>query len=140
MHYDKKVNDILQHLSRWPVLNCVDQDILNLLAREDLSNLEVMPCEFNLRSDSQCNSSNNTMPQFLHGNRGLFEKSWLNAELKLLAGAERVLRNSGNATLLATGPAHLWQWANLTTYDYQGGYKECHPWACRKPICGKNWT
>jgi hypothetical protein len=81
-----------------------DQDIFNILSKDDSALLHVLPCESNWRCDSQCSSA----PIFLHGNHQTFKYEWKNLFNKLLEAADRVLISS--TSLLQTNlPTSLWE-------------------------------
>ena len=43
-----------------------DQDLINILLAKELDLVAVLPCQFNYRTDSACNTS---LPWIMHGNR-----------------------------------------------------------------------
>lgn len=86
-----------------------DQDILNLIARRESSLLQQFPCEFNVRTDSQC--KDNHMPVVLHGNRDCFASGqWKQIYDKMIQQANAMLSEWPKEQRLATS---LWEAAEI---------------------------
>merc|ERR1711971_320236 len=82
-----------------------DQDILNILCRDDPALLEWMPCQFNWRVNSGCSNT----PTVLHGNMGAFSRRWKSHGPKYLAAAGQVLKSTEEAR--RNLPGSLWEMA-----------------------------
>lgn len=106
-------------------LSLGDQDILNLLAKKNILRLQDFPCEFNVRSDSQCkDGSGYRTPAILHGNRGIFYTvnrsgnmrtgTWEHAHDQFIQQAHAMLQDWPNEQRLATS---LWEASRINVSD-----------------------
>lgn len=91
-----------------------DQDMLNIIARQDPNISFTMPCEFNYRYDNQCVE---VRPQFLHGNHHYFEDggSWAESASQLNRGATSILYKGAHVDEESghEGVEHMYDYADL---------------------------
>merc|ERR1712113_7080 len=107
----------------------------NILARHDDSLLYQMPCDFNMRHDSNCKGE---MPQILHGNIGYFTKHWQLAREKLVDAAKMVIAQGAKSD----DPANLHEMRILKLLKPRQrcvnhmwlGYSQSGPEGCQEQV------
>jgi len=114
---DDRVENVLSQVAVGNVQAWLgDQDVFNLMAKQDPSLAHTLPCTFNERSDSLCyHGRDYPTPAVLHGNRRMFNSSaiWSRARAALASAARRVLSaGEGHVRSMTStepgDPAGLW--------------------------------
>lgn len=116
----EEVRKVLQEAKAGKVqLRLGDQDVLNLLVRRKSSILHELPCEFNMRTDSECRDGTiYRKPVILHGNRGVFHDGhhpWYSVANRVIGAADTILQQSRHLSV------SLWEAAGIDLKSLLGG-------------------
>lgn len=95
-----------------------EQDIVNMVARRHKGLIHPLPCEFNVRVNSQCHDRcTPRTPKVLFGSRQWFEKKWSEAYAKIVNAAKKLWKQVDDSGALPdTLPVSVWEMATNDFY------------------------